>query len=90
MKVLLFAFFVVVAMTQNDKTSRPSSACLRDPLRVGNSKFAVRLSLASQLPQGSGCTQMCVHSKNLWELACQRWRQFNQRKANSPCTNGSS
>jgi len=33
MKVLLFAFFVVVAMMQNDKTSRPSSACLRDPLR---------------------------------------------------------
>jgi hypothetical protein len=34
MNVLLFAFFVVVAMMQNDKTSRPSSACLRDPLRV--------------------------------------------------------
>jgi hypothetical protein len=32
--MLLFAFIVVVAMTQNDKTSRPSWACLRDPLRV--------------------------------------------------------
>ncbi|MNK88140.1 hypothetical protein D3C87_1080940 [compost metagenome] len=68
MKVLLFAFFVVVAMMQNDKTSRPSSACLRDPLRVVNSimRCAYRWQASSHRDQG-------VHKCVFTAKTCGSW-----------------
>ncbi len=37
-------------------------------------------SLASQLPQWTDVLRICDRLTNLWELACQRWRQSSQRK----------
>src|SRR5690242_1079779 len=84
--MLLFAFIVVVAMTQNDKKSRPSWACLRDPLRVNiQGLWCVHREQARSHKYG-----VTPVGASLLRAAIRRWRQPGQRKAKSPCTNGSS